>query len=319
MIRTLSNRKHISSRLKYNLNDPRNYEAALSDLDALVRKYPDSEVALFSAAKLRAALGDLNSACNELVELINRNYPVYGPAFESNFAFQTLRSTKAGMRLHNHVLAVETLWRKAEQDGIPALLLLMSSRRKKHDSRVRELREGVYLRESRRFLPAEPHAGQVSRANPDRSGGLSVRRGELIGARARGIRLSPLHEQMAVRHQVFYERASETALVITVGPQCQRATSEHQAGVPYVISVVSARTGQATVVAHGYGGAVVAFDGGGAVFLQTGETLRHWPSVAAMRREPGKLDMQGVLLSAPGTTPEGYCEPAMQPTGLRPL
>lgn len=145
-------------------------------------------------------------------------------------------------------------------------------------------------------------------------------RGSLLGAVPEGTRLGkgrmvvdgeaeiPLaaeHEPTAI-HDVLVDARTGARLVFSAVDRCECSAKKVGPILRYAISTVDGRTGKATAVEHGEGTGAAMLDGKQAVYVQTGTTLRRWPSISAVGAEVGLPIMPGVVLVVP-RSPSGNC------------
>jgi hypothetical protein len=74
-----------------------------------------------------------------------------------------------------------------------------------------------------------------------------------------------------------------------------------------VLSTVDPAQGRATIVLRGEGAGAARLEGKQAVYGRTGETVRRWPSIAAVGAEPGTSIMPGVVLVVPRSSRSDCC------------
>jgi len=159
-------------RLKLKASDSALRRAKFADavamLDELAAKNPDDGELRFRLAAAHAASGDLHAACGEIARLLELDFVGFVKRYETDPAFSSLRSSEAGNELREHLRAVEALWQQSIPVGLPAMLSA-GTRGQMTIWRPSRLRGGVYVHETKRFLPMEPGVDGASAAlvNPE--------------------------------------------------------------------------------------------------------------------------------------------------------
>jgi hypothetical protein len=134
--------------------------------------------------------------------------------------------------------------------------------------------------------------------------GEQVRKGRLISGTT-DVQLDPQHADATAIHDILVDRTIGTRLVLSTVDRCDCASKREGAILRHVLSKVDAQ-GKATVVLGGKGPATALLDGKQAVYLQTGDTVRRWSSMAAVGAEAGTPIMSGVVLAVP-VSERGNC------------
>ena len=390
-----------------------NHAEAKVALDPVVAQNPNDGELRYRLAVASAAAGDVRTACAEISRLMELDLVGFAKRYEDDKAFSVMRSSDAGIRVAEHMRAVEVLWRQAMTTGLPAMMS-KGARGGMGIWKPSYLRGGVYLHEVQRFLPLEPGVEGASAAlvNPQartvsvlkfatsacksdfcphisavqvlvfslddfrrppsrwrsgeetttmidlRSGprGTAVRihdcccwkgctspwtsigpkraasgdsqsmemsvdfRGSLLGIAPPGIRiakggllsvgaaampLSAEHEPTAV-HDILVDESAGARLVFSATDRCECSAKKEGPIFHYDLSTINAKTGTSTVVEHNIGTGAAMLDGKKAVYVQTGDTVRRWPSIASVGKENGMSIMPGVVLVVP-RSPSGNC------------
>jgi hypothetical protein len=164
----------------------------------------------------------------------------------------------------------------------------------------------------------------IPRQTPDRaSRGLSIdHRGALLDIRPDHFRiehgrlrpnsgaeivLSREHGDHDAVHSILVDRRGREGLVFSAVDRCECTNGREKALLSYVVSTIDLSAGKATVLLHGDGTGAALLDGSDAVYVQIGDTVRRWHSVASMRREAGIPILTGVLLVPPRSPRRDCC------------
>jgi hypothetical protein len=139
----------------------KDWASARKLLDPLTATYSENPEVRFLLAAVHASTGALDDACSEVVRVLEMDLPAFAQRFEKEPAMASLRASPDGARLAEHAKAVQTLWRKAEADGLPSVMS-RGSRGSQEIWFSRYLRGGVYLHDVGRFLPVEAGAEGAS-------------------------------------------------------------------------------------------------------------------------------------------------------------
>jgi hypothetical protein len=134
--------------------------------------------------------------------------------------------------------------------------------------------------------------------------GQQVRKGRLVSGLTE-IQLDRRHADAAAVHDILVDRASGERLVLSTVDRCDCMSEKEGPILRHVLSRVDAQ-GRATVVLSGKGPAAALLDGKQAVYLQTGDTVRRWSTMAAVGSEGGTPIMSGVVLVVP-VSENGNC------------
>lgn len=133
----------------------KDWKAAQDLLDPLAATYSEDTDVRFLLAALQAAQGASSDACSAIAHLLEMDLPAMNRRFETEPALAELRKGADGSRLVEHASAVRALWRQATNDGLPAVMA-RGTRDVLDIWYPRYLRAGVYLHETKRFLPVTP-------------------------------------------------------------------------------------------------------------------------------------------------------------------
>ncbi|MBX3274268.1 MAG: hypothetical protein KF729_28635 [Sandaracinaceae bacterium] len=118
---------------------------------ASVLAAPDEEL---DAIRERVASGDVSAASARLAELLAADLPRARRAFETDEALALLRSSPHADAIRARIAAVETAWRAALPESVPAVMFA---------TRPHRVRGGLYVPSTRRFLPVgSPTRGTVA-------------------------------------------------------------------------------------------------------------------------------------------------------------
>lgn len=126
--------------------------------------------------------------------------------------------------------------------------------------------------------------------------GQQVRKGRLVSATGE-VQLAAKHGGPLGVHEIFVDRNTGLRWVLTTADGCDPKNPENPI-LRHVISKV-APDGKATVLIEGKGPATALLDGKQAFYLQSEDTVRRWPSLAAFGSGAGEKLMPGVLLVVP--------------------
>lgn len=132
-----------------------------------------------------------------------------------------------------------------------------------------------------------------------------IRKGSLITA-DQEIALDPQHADAAAVHDVLVDSSTGARIVLSTVDGCQCGSKHEGPTLRHVLSRVDV-DGKATVVRSGKGPAAALLDGGRAFYLQTDDTVRRWPTMAAVNANGGEPIMPGVLLVIPVTQQRNCC------------
>ncbi len=138
-----------------------------------------------------------------------------------------------------------------------------------------------------------------------RPDGLQIRKGSLV-AGSKEIPLDVQHTGPGATHAIFVDPTTNARLVLSTIDGCQCGGKHEGAVLRHVLSRVDAE-GRATVLMGGKGPAAAMLDGKRAFYLQTGDTVRRWPSMAAVGTRDGEPVMPGTLLVIPVTEERNCC------------
>ena len=131
-----------------------------------------------------------------------------------------------------------------------------------------------------------------------------VRKGRLI-SEAGDVQLDRLHADATAIHDILVDRTSGIRLVLSTVDRCDCLSEREGPILRHVLSRVDAQ-GKVTVVFSGKGPAAALLDGKQAVYVQIGDTVRRWSSMAAVGTEAGTPIMLGVVLVVP-VSEHGNC------------
>jgi hypothetical protein len=133
----------------------RDWTTAKELLEPLAAAYSEElEVRLLLAA-WQASQGAASDACSAIAHLLELDLPESSWRFDRDPAFANLRQSPDGVRLAEHAKAVAALWRQAAGEGLPSVMA-RGTRDVLDIWSTKYLRGGVYLHETKRFLPLAP-------------------------------------------------------------------------------------------------------------------------------------------------------------------
>ncbi len=136
--------------------------------------------------------------------------------------------------------------------------------------------------------------------------GVHVRKGQLVSEGAADVRLPKEHADSAAIHDILIDKPSKRQLVCSTIDRCECSGKKEGPILRYAVSTVDPSTGKATLVLEGEGAAAAMLDGKGAIYIQTGDTVRRWSSIAAVGHETGASIPPGFVLVVP-RSPRGNC------------
>jgi hypothetical protein len=95
------------------------------------------------------------------------------------------------------------------------------------------------------------------------------------------------HADSGAIHDILIDKPSKQQLVCSTIDRCECNGKKEGPLLRYAVSTVDPSTGKATLVLQGEGAAAAVLDGKGAVYLQTGDMVRRWASIAAVGHAAG--------------------------------
>jgi hypothetical protein len=119
------------------------------------------------------------------------------------------------------------------------------------------------------------------------------------------ISLTAEHEPSAV-HDILVDDPAGARLAFSATDRCECSAKKEGPVFRYALSTIDAKAGTSIAVEHSIGTGAAMLDGKKAVYVQTGDTVRRWPSIASVGRENGLSIMSGVVLAVP-RSPSGNC------------
>lgn len=134
---------------------------------------------------------------------------------------------------------------------------------------------------------------------------VRIRKGSLVSD-DQTVPLDPRHADAATVHDVLLDPSTGARLVLSTVDGCQCGSKREGAALRHVLSRVTP-DGKAAVLVSSQGPAAALLDGGGAFYLQTGDTVRRWPSMAAVGTHEGEPILSGVVLVVPVTQQRNCC------------
>jgi hypothetical protein len=136
--------------------------------------------------------------------------------------------------------------------------------------------------------------------------GQQIRKGRLAGAGGAEVALASEHGDRAAVHDILVDQRTGVRLVLSTIDRCECSAKDEGPILRHALSTVDAQ-GKAAVVLRGEGAAAARLDGKQALYVQTGDTVRRWPSIAEFGKQPGPPIMPGVVLVVPRTKRGDCC------------
>jgi hypothetical protein len=137
--------------------------------------------------------------------------------------------------------------------------------------------------------------------------GYRVREGRLSVEGGSDVALARQHADPQAVHAILSDGKSGTVIVFSTIDRCACDAKTEGPIFRWVASTIDLSAKRATVIMEGTGAGAALLDGGGAVYVQTGSTVRRWPSIATFGHEPGEAITPGILLVPPRSPRRDCC------------